>query len=195
MKLPWRGRTELGSSISKLPDLTSLRDNKSPSSRTLREWSQGQWAAGSRRDRLALAGHFGSSFAPRPDMKRFCCGITLLALLATFVVAQEGVRVITCPKLPAREVFDRLNLELAWRFKIKFQTGRDGIYSIQLIPSKDGPEMVVQTLLGAVYLLDAETGEQKWRVPLEGKVLTVVGANSRAVFVARSDRLFALDRK
>jgi len=128
-------------------------------------------------------------------MKRFCCGVMLLALVATLVLAQEAVRVITCPKLPPREILDRLGLELAWRAKLKFANGRDGIYSLQLIPNKDGPELVVQTLAGAVYLIDADTGDLKWRVPLEGKVLTVVGANSRAVFVARSDRLFALDRK
>lgn len=128
-------------------------------------------------------------------MKRLLCGAVVIGFSAALMLAQEGVRVITRPTLPAREVFDRLGLDLAWRSKIKFQNGRDGIYSIQLIPSKDGPELVVQTLAGVIYLIDAETGEQKWRVPLEGKVLTVVGANSRAVFVARSDRLFALDRK
>ena len=84
-------------------------------------------------------------------MKRMLCGIVATACGAALLAAQEGVRVITYPSMPSREVLERLSLDVAWRAKIKFQNGRDGLYSVQLIPSKEGPEVVVQTLAGAVY--------------------------------------------
>ena len=128
-------------------------------------------------------------------MKRLLCGIAALVGMAALVTGQEGVRVITRPKLPSREVMDRLSLEVAWRTKLKFNGGRDGFFSIQLIPSSSGPELVVQTRAGALMLLDAETGDLKWRTPLEGDVQVLVGSNPRSIFAVRGDQLFVLNRK
>lgn len=129
-------------------------------------------------------------------MKRVWCGIAAVVGLAALVGAQTGqVRVVTRPAAPNREVLDRLSIEVAWRTKVRFQNSRDGLFSVQLLPGKDGPELLVQTLQGAALLFDAETGDLKWRMPLEGKVLAEGGANSQSVFVARGAQLYVLNRK
>lgn len=133
-------------------------------------------------------------------MKKLLCGMVALAGLAgvvrsQVVVSPAGARVITCPSAPNREVLDRLSLDLAWRTRIKLQNGRDGLFSVQIIPAKAGPEILVQTLQGAVVLLNGETGDVKWRMPIEGTVLAAAGYNTNSIFVARGAQCFILNRK
>src|SRR5436190_10653687 len=125
-------------------------------------------------------------------MKKLLCGILALACLAAAVRSQSDVRVITHPAAPNREVLERLSLDMAWRTRIKLQSGRDGLFSVQLIASKAGPEILVQTLHGAVALLDAESGDVKWRMPIEGAVLAAAGYNNQSIFVARGEMLYVL---
>src|SRR5262245_18228640 len=101
----------------------------------------------------------------RPAMKKFLVGLAGVASLAAALLAQSDVRVITRPAPPARDVLDKLRLDVAWRAKIKLQDGRDGLYSMQLFPAATGAELFVQTRAGVVLLFDAETGDLKWRVP------------------------------
>jgi outer membrane protein assembly factor BamB len=128
-------------------------------------------------------------------MKKLLWGLVALAGLAGFVHSQSEIRVITCPVPPNREVLDRLSLDVAWRTRIKLQNGRDGLFSVQIIPAKAGPEILVQTLMGAVVLLNAETGDVKWRMPIEGTVLAAAGYNTNSIFVARGSQCFVLNRK
>jgi hypothetical protein len=57
-----------------------------------------------------------------------------------------------------------------------------------------GPQIVVQTLLGDVALLDGETGDLLWRMPLPMPLAQPAGYNSRSIFIVRGDMLFALNR-
>jgi outer membrane protein assembly factor BamB len=128
-------------------------------------------------------------------MKKLLCGLVALVGLTATATPQSDVRVITHPVPPNREVQDRLSLRLAWRTKLKLENSRDGIFSVQILPSKAGPQILVQTLAGNVVLLDAETGDALWRMALPGKVLQPVGFNDQSIFVARADTLFILSRK
>lgn len=128
-------------------------------------------------------------------MKRLLWCIAAVVVGTISIVAQEDVRVITRPAAPSREILERLSMEVAWRTQLKFQGGRDGMFSVQLIPRDGTPEILVQTRKGAVLLFDAETGDLKWRTPLEGKVLVLAGFNSQSIFAARGDQLYVLNRK
>jgi outer membrane protein assembly factor BamB len=129
----------------------------------------------------------------------------LLVPLALFLVVGQPARaqnefesrVLTHPKLPPREYLDRLDLNLAWAVKVPMATDRDGIDSFQILPSKDGDEVLVQTRAGLVQLMNAETGDLKWRSPV-GPGFTVQQAaayNPHSIFVVRENILYVLDRK
>jgi putative pyrroloquinoline-quinone binding quinoprotein len=60
--------------------------------------------------------------------------------------------------------------------------------------SLGGLQIAVQTLLGDVILLDGETGDLLWRMPLPKPLAQPVGYNSRSIFVVRGDMLFVLNR-
>ncbi len=128
-------------------------------------------------------------------MKKLVWGATAFIGLAAGLWAQSDVRVITHPSLPRLEVLDRLSLDIAWHSKVKLENGRDGLFSLQLLPTKNGPELLVQTRAGTVLLFDAETGDLKWSTPLRGSVLAAAGYNSKSIFVARRDQAYMLNRK
>src|SRR5688572_24377450 len=96
-------------------------------------------------------------------MKKFLGAVVLLGVVVTGLHSQPALRVVTNPKIPPRDVLERLNLSLAWKTKLPTGGLRDGLFTLQLIPGKKRTELVVQTIFGAVFLLDAETGDLLWR--------------------------------
>ncbi|MCS7045414.1 MAG: PQQ-binding-like beta-propeller repeat protein [Gemmataceae bacterium] len=122
-------------------------------------------------------------------------GGLLMLPLGGWAVGQTDGRVLTSPTVPRREILERLGLELAWRTHIRFQGGRDGLFGVQVIPGPRGPDLLVQTRAGAVLLFDAETGDLRWRMALEGTVLAAAGFNTRSIFVARGSQLYVLSRR
>jgi hypothetical protein len=135
---------------------------------------------------------------PGWKMKKHVGAVVLLALLACVggvALGQKKHRVITRPQPFDREVLRRLNLDAAWVTKLKLESNADGIFSVQLIPTKTVPQVVVQTLFGSVLLLDAETGDVLWRTPLPKPLAQNVSANSQSIFVVRGDMLYVLNRQ
>ncbi len=108
--------------------------------------------------------------------------------------AQPSVRVITYPNPPGRETLERLNLDAAWLTRIKLASSADGIFSLQIIPTRTTPQLVVQTYAGAVVLVDAETGDVLWRTVLPKPLVQPVGYNQRSIFVVRGDVAYVLNR-
>jgi len=127
-------------------------------------------------------------------MKKHVCALMLLACGAGAALGQSNYRVITRPQPFDREVLRRLNLDAAWATRLKLESNRDGIFSVQLIPTKGTPQLVVQTLFGSVLLIDAESGDVLWRTPLPKPLAQKVGANSQSIFVVRGDMLYVLNR-
>jgi outer membrane protein assembly factor BamB len=129
-------------------------------------------------------------------MKKLTILIVTVMLTAT-ALAQPPIHVLTRPLPPARDVLDRLNLAQGWRSRIPLHSGRDGIFSAQLIPGADGMQLVVQTRYGSVVLLDAETGDTLWRtsVGLPYWEAQPVAYNSSSIFTTRRDMLYVLSRK
>jgi outer membrane protein assembly factor BamB len=121
----------------------------------------------------------------------------LLVLLATFaaVHAQAPYKIYTSPKLPARDALERMNLTLAWNTRVTVDGQRDGIASVQLIPGKSS-QLVVQTLKGAVFLYDANTGDLIWKTAVGVPYWTSqpAGFNSQSIFVTRRNILYVLNR-
>ncbi len=123
----------------------------------------------------------------------------LLGLLAATTLALSAApaqdpayQLYTNPSTPPREALDRLNLTLGWRAYVPVQGRRDGILTAQLV---DG-ELYVQTRMGMVIKLDAETGREQWRnvAGTAFKPTHELGFNKTAVFVVSGTWLFAMDR-
>src|SRR5438093_9505238 len=124
-------------------------------------------------------------------MRKLLGAVVVLLLMVTILPSQPALRVYTTPKVPPRDVLDRLNLSLAWRTKLPTGGLRDGLFTLQLLPAKDRTQLVVQTNFGTVYLLDAETGDLLWRttVGLPNWSGQPVGFNEQNIFVIRRDLL------
>jgi outer membrane protein assembly factor BamB len=120
----------------------------------------------------------------------------LVMLIVTSLWSQPVLRVYTNPKIPARENLDRLGLTLAWRTRLPIASQRDGLFTLQLLPAKGRTQLVVQTVFGVVYMLDAETGDLLWRQPvgIPGWNGQAVGYNDRYLFVTRRNLLYVLNR-
>src|SRR5262249_5056002 len=125
----------------------------------------------------------------------FAPGMALgaVAFLANFASAQiPRYAILTRPDPPPRETLDRLNLTMAWRNFVPIDGERDGLASVQVL----GREVLVQTRSGLIILLDAETGETRWR-SRAGRPYRLVGApaaNSHSVVFATNAFLYGLDR-
>jgi len=122
--------------------------------------------------------------------------VVLSLALASAHTQTEPVRIYTRPKPPPRDALDKLNLTLAWSHRLKTEGPRDGLFSVQLIPDKANPRMIVQLFSGVMIALDAENGDLLWRTPIGTPYYTAqpVGANSRYIFTTRRDELFVVDR-
>ncbi len=129
-------------------------------------------------------------------MKKLLGGIVLFVLVVGAVWPQAHYHQFTTPKVPPKEMLDRLNLEMAWKLRIPLQGQRDGIASAQLIPGPGAVQLVVQTFYGTVLLLDAETGDTLWRTTMGKRYESgpPVGYNSGSIFVVRKDQLYILNR-
>jgi outer membrane protein assembly factor BamB len=125
-------------------------------------------------------------------MKKLLAIGLAFGLMAMALPAQERQRIYSNPAPLPREVLDRLNLEQAWRTFIPVDGRKDGFFSIQMA----GNQVLVQTRVGLVVLLDAETGRTLWRaqIGLPYQPSKPVGFNSKTVFVINGTNLHALDR-
>jgi outer membrane protein assembly factor BamB len=113
-------------------------------------------------------------------------------------MAQEPLpRLYTQPQLPPAEVLDRLGLTLAWAVRLPTQGTEDGLSHLQLLPAGKEVELLVQTRIGLVLLLDAETGALKWRRQLGKAYEHQVPAafTDDSLFLVRREILYILDRK
>jgi outer membrane protein assembly factor BamB len=125
-------------------------------------------------------------------MKRSVTAILTVMLVTMVLQADEPERIYSNPNVPSREVLDRLNLQLAWRGFLPMDGRRDGFFSLQVA----GKDLLVQTRSGQIAVLDAETGQSRWRTRV-GKAYGAsypLGYNSRSVFVFNNAYLYALDR-
>ncbi len=130
-------------------------------------------------------------------MKRLLAVLSVFAAIVTALCGQPPVRMFTSPKLPNRDSLDRMSLRVAWTARVSVFGNRDGVFSIQLIPD-DRPQLIVQTWKGAVYLLDAETGDLVWKnthVSQDWSPPQTAGFNSQAIFVTRKNTLHVLNRE
>jgi hypothetical protein len=128
-------------------------------------------------------------------MKKRLVGVILLLLTLT-TAAGQSTRLYTCPALPREEMLERLNLTLAWHTRLPMDGLRDGLVSLQLLPTKTSFLFIVQTRRGAVVALDAETGDLLWQtqVGLPYWPGQPVAYNSHALYVTRREYLYALER-
>jgi outer membrane protein assembly factor BamB len=123
-------------------------------------------------------------------------GVSVVAVVSAVAGLRADIaphRVYTRPEPPPREVLDRLNLRLHWFTNVPMDGTRDGLSSVQVL----GRDMLVQTRSGLVALLNAETGEARWRARV-GVPYRVVGrpaANSHTVLVVSNTFLYGLDRR
>ena len=129
-------------------------------------------------------------------MKRMLLVMAVLLGTMAWAYPQAPYRVHTSPKLPARDALERMQLRIAWNTRVKVVGQRDGLYSVQLLPGQPNMQMVVQTFEGAIYLLDAETGEMIWKtkVGFPYWALQPVGYNADYIFAVRRNILHVLSR-
>jgi outer membrane protein assembly factor BamB len=124
-------------------------------------------------------------------MKTFAAVLPLL-LVAGATASAQTPRQFTRPAVPAREILDQYNLNLAWRVYIPTDRLRDGLFSVQALEN----QVLVQTISGTVIALNLADGSTLWRahVGLPYRVSQPLGLNAKLVFVTQGPRLFALER-
>ncbi len=129
-------------------------------------------------------------------MKKIVGAVALVVLTVTAVSSQPTLRIVTHPKVPPRDVLERLGLSLAWHAQLPTGGQRDGLFTLQLLHAKKQTQLVVQTIYGTINMLDAETGDALWRVPvgLPNWNGQPVGFNEQNIFVTRRETMFVLDR-
>jgi outer membrane protein assembly factor BamB len=98
--------------------------------------------------------------------------------------------------VPPRDVLERLNLTVGWNARLPIAGRRDGLFTLQLLPAKNRTQLVVQTVYGAIFMLDAETGDLLWRatVGLPDWQGQAVGYNEQSIFATRRDIVYVLNR-
>lgn len=130
-------------------------------------------------------------------MKKLIVLFLLLILTAKTAQAQVRSHLYTHPKIPPRSVLDRLNLKLAWATRISLDGLRDRIVSVEILPSAERDEVLIESLSGRVELRDAETGDLKWRTTVGIPYLRTYPpvAFKQGIFIIRRNMLFGLNRK
>lgn len=123
-----------------------------------------------------------------------------LAILCVLTVAGPAwpQRVVTEAKIPDSETRRRLGLDLLWQTKIPMIDVRDGLFTVQMLPWKAQPQMLVQTLSGRVYLIDAESGDVIWRAMPPGTIrggMFAAAFNSHSIYIVRGEWLDVLSRE
>jgi outer membrane protein assembly factor BamB len=126
-------------------------------------------------------------------MTKLAGGVLTLLLVVTPAPAQILSRQFTNAHAPSRLALDPLNLKLAWRTYLPVSSIRDGIFSIQMLDSK---QIVVQTVSGVIVSIDADTGVADWKasVGVPYRVGFQLGYNKKSIFAVRGDRIFSVDR-
>lgn len=129
-------------------------------------------------------------------MRKLLLASAVFLLAAWGLQGQPAYRIFTRPGLPPRDVLERLNMTIAWHARIPTDGMRDGLFSLQLVPTRGAPQLAVQTLSGMVSLLDAETGDALWRTQpgIPYWPSQPVGYNDGNIFAVRRDLLFVLNR-
>ncbi len=129
-------------------------------------------------------------------MKHLIVGLAFFGAAAAALSQPGPVRIYTEPKLPAREILERLDLKMAWHTRVKVDSTRDGFYSLQLIRGKTFTLLVAQTAKGAVVAINADTGDTLWRTQagLPYSPLLPVAFNDKVIFACRHETIYALDR-
>jgi len=123
---------------------------------------------------------------------------TLLLLVAAgLATAQSDVRIYTQPMPPAFDVLNRVDLATHWRAQVPTRGKRDGLFSVQVIPWKENPQILVQTIAGAVLLYDAETGDRIWETMVGSLYQDAQppGWNEHSIMTTRREVLHVLNRE
>src|SRR5262249_13022941 len=122
--------------------------------------------------------------------------VALLIIIASLSAQPLPQKIFTRPKLPARDVLERMGLKLAWNARVTVDGQRDGVFSVQIIPGTP-TQILVQTWKGAVYLYDADNGDLVWKNPKVGTYYWTpqpAGFNSHSIFVSRRNLVHVLNR-
>jgi outer membrane protein assembly factor BamB len=133
--------------------------------------------------------------APSPRrLFRTCLLLTPAAVLTALVPlrAEDLSEIYTQPTPPPREALDRLNLKVGWSLNLPVEGKRDGLFSVQVLEK----ELFIQTRSGLIVVVNADTGEIKWktRVGTIYRPVHPVGYNSKTMFVVSDTDLYALER-
>src|SRR5262245_5955678 len=134
-------------------------------------------------------------------MRRLLLLMPLLLLAGRASAQPDRDNPYSTPRLPSRDVLDRLNLTMAWSARIPTEGRRDGFVSIAVAPLLQGKRiawhLIAQTRGGLVVEMDAETGQIFWKTRL-GDLKTSTqpaGFNNKDVIAQRGPDVYALDRK
>jgi outer membrane protein assembly factor BamB len=129
-------------------------------------------------------------------MKKTLGVATVLLIGWAAAQGQTPYKIHTCPKLPARDALERMNLTLAWKTRVTVDGNRDGIASLQLIPGTPS-QVIVQTFKGAVFLFDADHGDLIWKTTVGVPYWTPqpAGFNAHSIYVTRRSMLHVLSRR
>ncbi|MFO0863444.1 MAG: PQQ-binding-like beta-propeller repeat protein [Gemmataceae bacterium] len=123
--------------------------------------------------------------------------VTCLTIAAT-AQAQPDYRVLTRPTVPQRDALERMNLEVAWRARVKLDGNRDSLAHLQLLPHPDTGilQVAVQTAAGSLILFDGESGDVQWRAQIGPPYWSSqpVAHNAYSIYATRRDMLYILER-
>ncbi len=131
-------------------------------------------------------------------MKRLLLLLLTILLTAQPAAGQLHSHLYTRPRIPSRDVLERLNLTLAWALHVPTENTKDGIATFQLLPDEGNGEVLIQTRAGIIQLVDAETGDLKWRTPVGGMPYDAprgAAFNAKSIFITRKNTLFVINRK
>lgn len=130
-------------------------------------------------------------------MKPFVITSALFFVLVGMSPGQNEPRVYTQPQPPALDQLNRVDLQIHWHTKIRTRSRRDGLASVQVIPWKENPQILVQTLFGAVLLFDAETGDRLWenQIGEPYQDSQPPGYNLHSIMTTRREVLHVLNRQ
>src|SRR5438874_8641980 len=125
-------------------------------------------------------------------MKKLALVALGLLVLGDSLGAQSPARTYSRPAVPAREILDRLNLNLAWYSYLPVDGYRDGLFSMQILEN----QLLVLMRSGEILSLDAASGAIQWRTRVGQPYVPPAGfgSNARSLFVAKGVTLYALDR-
>lgn len=130
-------------------------------------------------------------------MRIFPIALVVLLLGLAPAQPQPPLRLYTHARIPPQQVLDRLGLVVVWDARVPVESRRDGLASVQLLTEKSGDQLLVQTSIGQIQLMEAATGDVLWRAvagrPYEH--LEPAAWNADSIMVNRRHVLYVLDRR